>query len=318
MSQIEENVKYLVEREKSRELHCTYTVSAWADIWLKTFKAQNLRDTSIDKYKRTIKHIKALFGNMLIANLDVVDCQTIFNGIDKPSVKDDCYSLLNEMLNKAVKCRYIDFNPLDAIEIRKHKKKHGKAFTREQEERFVVACETNYRGLAFLIGLYCGLRRGELLALTTDDINLKDRYIVVNKQMQEGKTVPPKTEAGIRNVPILGNLYPYLKDIDFSKHDRLFPIKEHALREHFQNALKASGLDGMGFTIHSLRHTYATRCAENDVSCYVTQKWVGHSTPDMTQSVYTHVNEDFEKEEIAKFNKGVNDTYNQEKKTIRE
>lgn len=317
MSQIEEKIDYLVEREKSRDIRCSYDVSTWADIWLKTFKAQNLRDTSIDKYKRTIKHIKELFGNMLIANLDVVECQTIFNGIDKPSVKDDCYSLLNEMLNKAVKCRYIDFNPLDAIEIRKHKKKHGKAFTREQEERFVVACETNYRGLAFLIGLYCGLRRGELLALTTDDINLKEGYIVVNKQMQEGKTVPPKTEAGIRNVPILGNLYPYLKDIDFSKHDRLFPIKEHALREHFQNALKASGLDGMGFTIHSLRHTYATRCAENDVSCYVTQKWVGHSTPDMTQSVYTHVNEDFEKEEIAKLNKGVNDTINQEKENIR-
>lgn len=69
----------------------------------------------------------------------------------------------------------------------------------------------------------------------------------------------------------------------------------------------------MGFTIHSLRHTYATRCAENNVSRHVTQKWVGHSTPDMTENVYTHVNDDFEKEEIAKLNKGVNDTINQEK-----
>lgn len=317
MSQIEDNVKYLVEREKSRELHCAYTVSAWADIWLKTFKAQNLRDTSIDKYKRTIKHIKALFGIMQIANLDVVECQTIFNGIDKPSVKDDCFSLLNEMLNKAVKCRYIDFNPLGAIEIKKHKKKHGIAFTREQEARFVEACKTNYRGLAFLIGLYCGLRRGEILALTTDDIHIEERYIVVNKQMQEGKIVPPKTEAGIRNVPIVDVLYVCLKDVDFSKHERLFPIKEHALREHFQNALKASGLDGMGFTIHCLRHTYATRCAENNVNRVVVQKWVGHSTADMTENVYTHVNNDFEKDEIEKFNKGVNDTYNQEKKTIR-
>ena len=50
----------------------------------------------------------------------------------------------------------------------------------------------------------------------------------------------------------------------------------------------------------------------------MTQKWIGHSSAEMTQSVYTHVNEDFEKEEIAKFNKGVNDTYNQEKKTIRQ
>lgn len=317
MSQIEEKIDYLVEREKSREFHCTYTVSAWADIWLKTFKAQNLRDTSIDKYKRTIKHIKTLFGDMPIAILNVVECQQKFNSIDKPSVKDDCFALLNEMLDKAVKCRYIGYNPLGAIEIKKHKKKHGKAFTREQEERFVVACETNYRGLAFLIGLYCGLRRGELLALTTDDINLKERYIVVNKQMQDGKLTPPKTESGIRNVPIIDVLYPYLEKIDLMKSERLFPIKEHALREHFQNVLKASGLYGMGFTIHSLRHTYATRCAENNVSRHVTQKWVGHSTPDMTENVYTHVNDDFEKEEIAKLNKGVNDTINQEKENIR-
>lgn len=316
MSQIEENVKYLVEREKSRESHCTYTVSAWADIWLKTFKEPNLRKTSIEKYKRTIKHIKARFGDMQIANIDVVECQAIFNGIDKPSVKDDCFSLLKEMLNKAVICRYIDFNPLNAVEIKKHKKKHGKAFTREQEERFVVACETNYRGLALVIGLYCGLRRGEILALTTDDIHLDERYIVINKQMQNGEVVPPKTDSGIRKVPIIDVLYPYLKDIDFSKHERLFPIKEHAILEHFHNALKASGLNDMGFTLHTLRHTYTTRCAENDVSCYVTQKWVGHSTPDMTQNVYTHVNEDFEKEEIAKFNKGVNDTINQVKKAV--
>lgn len=68
--------------------------------------------------------------------------------------------------------------------------------------------------------------------------------------MQNGEVVPPKTDSGNRNVPIIDVLCPYLKDIDFSKHERLFPIKEHALREHFQNALKASGLDGMGFTIH--------------------------------------------------------------------
>lgn len=39
-----------------------------------------------------------------------------FNSIDKPSVKDDCFALLNEMSDKAVKCRYIDFNPLNAVD----------------------------------------------------------------------------------------------------------------------------------------------------------------------------------------------------------
>ena len=72
------------------------------------------------------------------------------------------------------------------------------------------------------------------------------------------------------------------------------------MREHFQNALKDSGLCGQDFTLHSLRHTFTTRCAENNIAIKVTQKWVGHSTTEMTQNVYTHVNEDFEKEEIAK------------------
>lgn len=161
--------------------------------------------------------------------------------------------------------------------------------------------------------MYCGLRRGELLALTTDDVHLEERYITINKQFQNGKIVPPKTNAGFRKVPILDNLYPYLKDIDLTKSDRLFPIKEHAIMEHFHNALKASGLYGQGFTLHSLRHTFATRCAEKNIASSVTQKWVGHTTADMTQNVYTHVNEDFEREEIAKFNKGVNDTFNREK-----
>ncbi len=316
MSQLEEKIDYLFEREKSRDIKCSYDVSTWADIWLDAFKKQNLRASSIDKYKRTIKHIKALFGNMQIANLDVVECQIIFNGIDKPSVKDDCYSLLNEMLNKAVKCQYIDFNPLGAIEIKKHKKIHGIALTREQEARFVEACKTNYRGVALLICLYCGLRRGEVLALTTDDIHLEERYLVVNKQMQEGKAVPPKTDAGFRNVPIFDDLYPYIKDIDLTPHKRIAPISETTLREHFQKALKASGLNGMGFTLHCLRHTYATRCAEKNVNRVVTQKWIGHSTSDMTETVYTHVNNDFEKEEISKYNKGVNDTINQEKETV--
>lgn len=117
-------------------------------------------------------------------------------------------------------------------------------------------------------------------------------------------------------MPILDNLYPYLENLDLTTHERLFPIKEHAIREHFQNALKDSGLWGQDFTLHSLRHTFTTRCAENNIAIKVTQKWVGHSTTDMTQNVYTHVNDDFEKEEIAKFNKGVNDTINQGKKAV--
>ena len=59
-----------------------------------------------------------------------------------------------------------------------------------------------------------------------------------------------------------------------------------------------------GISIHSLRHTFATRCAEAGITAKMVQHWLGHSTLDMTLNIYTHVNADFERKETAKF-----DTY---------
>lgn len=316
MQDLTAKVDYLVEREKQRECRCSYTIAEWAVKWLQIFKKNNLRTSSFDKYNRTVKHIIKHFGDLSVSDFDILEGQIRLNSITSPSVKDDCYSLLYEMFEKAVVLRYVEFNPIKAIEHKKHKKVHGKALTREQEVRLVKACESNLRGLAFLICLYCGLRRGEVLALTVDDIRIDEGYIVVNKQFQDGEIVEPKTENSIRQVPITSQLLPYLQSANLPKQGRLFPIKEHALREHFQNVLKSCGLDGQKITLHSLRHTFATRCAEIGVARHITQKWVGHATADMTESVYTHANSDFEQIEIEKLNKGVVDTYSQEKKTI--
>lgn len=59
-----------------------------------------------------------------------------------------------------------------------------------------------------------------------------------------------------------------------------------------------------GISTHSLRHTFATRCAESGVTAKTVQQWLGHKTLEMTLNVYTHVNSDFEKKETIKF-----DTY---------
>ena len=59
-----------------------------------------------------------------------------------------------------------------------------------------------------------------------------------------------------------------------------------------------------GISVHSLRHTFATRCAEAGIAPKIVQKWLGHSTINMTLDLYTHVNSDFEQSEVLKF-----DTY---------
>ena len=73
----------------------------------------------------------------------------------------------------------------------------------------------------------------------------------------------------------------------------------------FKEVLTQAHLDKQGFTIHSLRHTFATRCNENGVPPKVLQKWLGHAKADMTMNVYTHCNDDFENSVISSLEKGV-------------
>ena len=299
---LENKLNALYDLLSSKPPKCTYTVEQWAKEWLTTFMPGKIRSTTYERYERIIKHINKIFGDMLISDFDVLEAQKRLNTIVSPATKDDCFALLMEMFEKATRIRLIDFNPIKALEITKHQKKHGKAFTVEQEQAFIRACESTTRGIAFIICIYTGLRRGELLALTAEDIDLVGRTVSVSKQFIEGQIAKPKTAASIRQVPIFDNLYKYLATAELPNTGRLFPIKEHALREHFQNALKKAGLEGQGFTIHSLRHTFVTRCAELGIARHIVQRWAGHATPDMTDNVYTHLNTDFEQQQIKLYN----------------
>ena len=70
-------------------------------------------------------------------------------------------------------------------------------------------------------------------------------------------------------------------------------------QNHIARLSKQLGLNGVH--AHTLRHTFATRCAEAGIAVKVVQKWLGHSTVQMTLNVYTHVNPDFEAEMVEKF-----------------
>ncbi len=65
-------------------------------------------------------------------------------------------------------------------------------------------------------------------------------------------------------------------------------------RREFQPLLKRAGLADEGFTIHSLRHTFATALAENGVHPSTAQKMLGHSDIRMTLAIYTHATDDMQ------------------------
>ena len=182
---------------------------------------------------------------------------------------------------------HIKVNPiLGVIKLKSIKKStKRRAMTLEEERIFVEYLkmtnidECKYKNI-FLIQLFMGLRIGEVLALTIDDIDFQNNIIKINKTLtidSNGKIIcgnKPKTDAGYRNVPIHSKFIKELKEqIKFVKANRLnllFPNNKNGYIDAKKvNAKLVSILNDLGIngiSTHSLRYTFATRCAESGMS----------------------------------------------------
>ncbi len=147
--------------------------------------------------------------------------------------------------------------------------------------------------------LMTGVRRQELLDLNWDDIDFGEKTITVRKGKGKKQRVIPITE------PLISHLWKYLQS-------RL-PLTNHALfisanggrlsctplEQTFRLYMKKSGLDKKGYTLHTLRHTYASHLALNGASILSIQKLLGHSDLNSTQ-IYAHINTDHLRSEVEK------------------
>jgi integrase len=168
-------------------------------------------------------------------------------------------------------------------------------------------------GLPVLIMLYCGLRRGEVMALRWEDIDLDRRILSVNKSVRfvvnQPEVKKPKTEAGKRQVPIPA----FLLEIFQSQPRKGLVCPRSQSQEHMSDAaycrawesylhylnLQAGGRDASrtrpkvqmidNITAHMLRHTYASTLYNAGVDVKSAQRFLGHASLEMTLGVYTHL-----------------------------
>ena len=143
---------------------------------------------------------------------------------------------------------------------------------------------------------FTGMRCGELLALTKEDIDLENRKISINKTFYRKNQIdyitPPKTAESVRTISIpvflAEELRAYMDSIpDLKDDERIFPVVAETIQHSMKNMLAKAGLKHV--PVHGWRHFFASYLISQGVEAIVIKEMLGHKDIKMTLNVYGHL-----------------------------
>lgn len=266
-----------------------YTFYQWLTEWLDLYKKPYVKALTLKDMKSAIEiHIKPFINDVNLSCLTSIDIDKCLNNIDKSRTKKLVYHIFNNSLKKAYKLKLMNDDIMSSVNSVKHKCKCGRALTyREQNELLTIISGTKYENV-YKLYLLTGCRRNELFLIKWEDIDWKNNVIHINGT---------KTENSVRDLPLFTQLKTLLKALPHDS-EYILNLSCASIKSHFRRLKEEYHLN---YSLHSLRHTFATRCLEQGISMKVVQKWLGHSRLDTTANIYTHILTDFERLEIEKF-----------------
>lgn len=313
------------ENEYGNVLNCENpTVDAWYQYWIDNVKGDNIRYNTRRYYNdRYNINIKPYIGSMLIKEVKPLHCQNVLNRMaEKYSNSGIEHSRLVMWMifDSAVENELITRNPITkSIKcISGRKSKERQALTVEQQKLFLetVRDSSNYNQYALI--LQTGLRTGEMIGLRWSDVDFKNRIIHVRRTMEyrhsigEWRTGEPKTKNSVRDVPLTQEAITILKNqkeklkkikvIPMEFADSVFlcrdgtPTKNSAYDTKLFYYCDKAGIPR--FSMHVLRHTFATRCIEAGMKPKTLQMILRHSNIGITMNLYVHVTDDEKAKEI--------------------
>ena len=180
-------------------------------------------------------------------------------------------------------------------------------WTKEEYDRFIQHCEPGSQYFTvFELLFWTGMREGEMLALTKEDVDLANKRIRINKTYyrKDGKDIitAPKTEQSVRIIDIpdflAEELEEYMSHIyGLKDQDRLFPVVQEAVQHALRRRIKKYGLKKI--RVHDFRHSHCAYLIHQGVEPLVIKERLGHADIRITLNTYGHLYPSRQKE-IAK------------------
>lgn len=299
-------------------------VDAWFDYWI-SIKKKTVRPNSVRNYiERYERNIKGVIGKKLLTEVKPIHCQKIFS-----DMADEGYKTTTIYQIRIALYNMMDFAKENDVIINNPCKKSVKsdmgkpsdkkeALTIDVQKKFLEGATGQSYENQYRFVLQTGLRTGELVGLKWDDIDFENRTLTISRTMEfrykvgEWRVGPPKSKSGYRTIPLTDEAIRILKAqkeknskikvINMEWADQVFlcgkgePVKNSAYDTALFKICDKVGIKR--FSMHVLRHTFATRCIEAGMMPKTLQKILGHSNIGIMMNLYVHITEDEKNKEI--------------------
>lgn len=324
------------------------TFGDWAERWIR-IKATEVSRSQEASYRSTISHINRYISDAAITKIKTIDIQEIINDLSecnpnthKPASRrtlEIVKNTLSQVFRLAIENRVLDYNPAMALKIPKNAPAEKRRALTSEEQNWILNTEHRAKRSAMIM-MYAGLRRGELIPLTWNDIDMDNRTINVNKSVElvgdkfEIKR-GTKTEAGVRVVDIPQRLAEFLIS---EKRESIYVCTNAKGGFHTNSSWRRmwesylaelnikygnfspfekqpkSKFDPVGIpfvipniTPHWLRHTFATMLYFAGVDILTAKEQLGHSNIKTTLEIYTHLDKQHKRKSMNKLDDFLSD-----------
>lgn len=295
--------------------------SVYADEWLETRKLSgDISSGTLRKNTTDLKRLKQYIGNVSLNDLDaenitraLIQVKTHGGQPGAPlsgTTMNGVFRVLKQVLESARKARIIPSNPCENVQAPRKDTKEKEALSRDDARRLTALLtdgEPEPKTVGFLLALTCGLRREEVCGLCWRDFDPAAKCIRVEHAYSEDecKEVEPKTKSSKRIVPLVPETLARLNEwkslqefqlwilgVGQSQDTPVVSIADggHMHPQNFARAWKRyRKRHGFGdYTLHQLRHTFATRLVASGVDIKTAATLMGHASVNMLERVYAH------------------------------
>lgn len=292
------------------------TLDEWFQTWMDTYKKNQVKMGTLIAYKNGYDYyVKDKLGNKKIAKIRGEHIQQLFNDLEEKGFAVSYIKVLAAILNgcfkQAYKNKIIETNPVLLTTLPRVKEKPPRrVLSNEEQELFFRYAKNSYLYGLFALTVMTGMRGGEVRGLKYSDIDKNANVIHVNRTLKYEAGIgffedSPKTKSSKRDIPltedmrqVIDNQKKLYEENVIKMDGYIFhtekgnPISRERVQGEINRIIKSINIEGYHFemfTMHCLRHTFATRAIENGMKPQTLKTILGHSSLAMTMDLYSHV-----------------------------